>query len=405
MPAPKVSVIIPAYNQALYLDASIQSVRAQTFHDYEIVIVNDGSTDDTASIAQQYGDGVRYLYQENRGLAGARNTGICEARGELVALLDADDLWLPNYLEKMAALADQYPQGAVFYCAARCMDQEGRDLSQSVGYFPIEPADLYRKTLRSNFIIPSTVTMRRSVILQAGYFDQSLRSCEDWDMWLRLLPGGHAFYGIPDMLVRYRIHNSSLSADVSKMQSSTRAVIEKHFGKDDGQYDAWSEDKRIAYGGVYRYEILTSIQRQNNWQGAAERLMKAIQADPALSSDLSFYYELALGSQPIGHRGADGQKLDLPANAKSIQTLLDDLFAGPGDAAVQSLRGRIYGTAYRAIGLAAYNTGQFSLCRKAFRKAVQYQPELLVQKWLVGRYLKSFLGNAGRSIIRKLGRR
>lgn len=398
----KVSVIIPAYNQAHYLDEAIKSVFAQTYQDYEIVVVNDGSTDDTETVAQRYGERIRYVAQENRGLAGARNTGVREARGELVALLDSDDLWLPRYLETMVSLADEHSQADVFFCAARCMDQEGRDLSQVVGYQEVEPGNLYKTLLRSNFIIPSTVTARRSTIQQAGYFDQTLRSCEDWELWLRLLPAGSTFRGVATVLARYRIHGSSLSTNVAKMQSSYRSVVEKHFGEDDGCYQQWREEKRAAFGGFYRYQLMTNIQRQNNWKGA-ETLRKAIWADPETSSDVDFYYELALGSQPVGYRGT-GSQLHLVENAKNLENLLSDLFALADNSTIQAQRRRIYGTAYKAFGLAAYNTGQFSLCRKYLWQAVRQQPGLLREKWITDRFLKSFLGKSGLLTLRSIRR-
>jgi glycosyltransferase involved in cell wall biosynthesis len=396
-------VIIPAYNQAKYLEDALQSVFAQTFTHYEIVVVNDGSTDGTAAVAARYADRIRYFFQENRGLAGARNTGIHQAQGELVALLDSDDIWLPDYLQTMVTLATAYPQTAVFFSAARCMDAAGQELRQIIGYQHTKPSALYNSMLRSNFIIPSTVTARKCVLREAGYFDQSLRSCEDWELWLRLISAGHEFIGVPAVLARYRIHGSSLSRNVAKMQSSYQAVVEKHFGLDDGQYDQWSAQKRIAYGGLYRYQLLTNIQRQNNWQ-CEQILQKAIMADPETSEDLSFYYELALGAQPVGQRGTNAQ-LTLKENGQKLETLLSNLFQAAVQPAPGLSRRRIYGMAYQALGLAAYNTGQLALCRSYLRKAVWNQPGLLRKKRIMGNYFISFLGNPGLNALRRFRKR
>jgi glycosyltransferase involved in cell wall biosynthesis len=398
---PKISVIIPVYNQANYLEDALQSVLAQTYHDYEIVVVNDGSTDASEEIANRYREKIRYIYQENRGLAGARNTGIRESKGELIALLDSDDIWLPDYLERMVALTEENPQAAVFYCAARCVDEQGLLLKQIVGYQPVESADLYKYLLRSNFIIPSTITARKTAIEQINCFDQNLRSCEDWDLWLILLSSGYLFCGIPDVLTHYRIHVKSLSADVLKMQYYYKSVVEKHFGQDDHQYDLWDEYKRLAFCGFYRYQLLTNIRRQNNWQGA-EILRKAILVDPIICSDIDLFYELAFGNQPVGYQGMTFQ-FNLVENAEKIESLLFDLFSLEDNSIVQSHRKVIYGTAYKAIGLVAYNTEQFPLSRKYFFRALLHQPGLLFhQKWIVGRYLKSFLGLSRRFILQHL---
>jgi glycosyltransferase involved in cell wall biosynthesis len=186
----KVSVIIPNYNQSHYLASAIHSVLRQSFKDFEIIVVDDGSTDNTLEVLAQFSDQVVYLRQENQGLAGARNTGIRAARGELIGLLDADDEWRPDYLEQMLALSEKHPDAAVFYCMAQCMDVDGGDLPQVVGGPPVAPELLYQKLLRANFIIPSTVMFRRKPIVDAGClqepcplpgaWQQSLHKC-GWD--------------------------------------------------------------------------------------------------------------------------------------------------------------------------------------------------------------------------------
>ncbi len=395
-----VSIIIPVYNQAQYLDTAIQSVLSQTYRDYEIIVVNDGSTDNTAEVACRYRDQIHYIFQENQGLAGARNTGIRAAVGNFIALLDSDDLWLEHYLERMIALTEENPQVCVYYCAAYCVNEEGSLMEQIVGYRDIKPTALFAQILRSNFIIPSTVLIRKAIIDQAACFDMSLRSCEDWDLWLRLLASGNFFVGCPDVLVKYRIHSKSLSANVSKMQSSYSSVVEKHFGLDDGLYDVWDEMKQFAYGGLYRYMLLTNIQRLGDWDHP-QLLHKAILSDPFVGSDLDFFYELALGNQPVGYRGSD-QQLELMKNAEKIEKLLVKLFHIEPVEYIQEHVHVICGTAFKAIGLAAYNTDQFALCRKYLIAAIKHQPVLLVkEKWILGNILKSFLGKS-RKFFQKL---
>lgn len=396
--SPRISVIIPAYNQARYLADAVESVLAQTFVDYEIIVVDDGSTDETPAVAAQFGEKIRYIRQENRGLAGARNTGIRAARGEYIGLLDSDDAWMPAYIERVMAAAERSPRSAVIYCAAACMDQDGRDLRQTVGYKEVAEDNLYHALLRSNFIIPSTVCLRRDAVERVGYFDESLRSCEDWDMWLRLLPD-HQFTGLADVLVRYRIHGSSLSANVAQMQASKRKVVEKHFGADDQQYADWPDEKRRAYSGYYRYEVLTSVQMGRDWSKAAS-LRKACLIDPSSAGDVSLFYELALGDQPKGYRGKSAQHLSLEANASRLIAMLDEVFPPSQEDRLAKLRKQAYASAYKALGLAAYNTGQYALCRRYLLSAVRHQPRLCYDRLVAGNFFKSFLGKKGLAFLR-----
>ncbi len=399
---PNVSIIIPAYNQAHFLAAAVDSALAQTYRNYEIIVVDDGSTDDTPAVAAQYGDCIRYIRQENRGLAGARNTGITAARGTLIGLLDSDDIWLPKYLETITGLAERYPHAAVYYSRARCMDVDGRDLPQIAGYRDIEPGALYHTLLRANHLIPSTVTIRTAAVRQANLFDPQFRSCEDWDLWLKLSREQQAFIGTRDVLVRYRIHGSSLSANTQYMQHSKRMVIEKHFGQDDGQYGTWTDDKRRAYGGVYRYVLQTDVQRRNHW--SAEPLRQALLADPSIAGDVPFFYELALGSQPIGKRGTSEQ-LTLTENAARLHAILAEVFKPGADSAVQSMRSRVYSTAYKALGLAAYNLERYALSRKYLLAAVRYHPRYMLDKLVAGNLIKTFLPKRTLSLVRKLRER
>lgn len=385
-----ISIIIPNYNQERFVSKAIQSALAQTCPAGEIIVIDDGSTDNSAKIVKSFGPHIRYFWQMNKGLAGARNTGIHLSHGDYIALLDADDEWYSNYLERMIGFADQNPDASVFYCQAQAIDPQGNILPQVFGGPALPFQDLYQTLLRANFIIPSTILMRRTAVMQVGLFDQNLRSCEDWDLWLRLLPT-YKIVGMNDILVKYRIHGTSLSNDPVGMQSAQRSVVEKHFGLDDGNPELWSQDKRWAFGGLYRYHALTSIQRQGNWEMGARYLVQAFKADPSLSKELHLFYELTLGNQPAGYRGSD-KNLGIKENATKVMNLLDAIFQADVDG-LQLLKRQVYGTACYAIGLCAYNTRHLALSRQYFQLASKYRPELLYSSKLLANWLKSWLGN------------
>jgi glycosyltransferase involved in cell wall biosynthesis len=385
---PRISVVIPVYNQAEFVGHAIQSLLHQTINCHEIIVVDDGSTDDSRAVVSEFGDKVNYIYQENQGLAGARNTGIRAAKGDLIGLLDADDIWVPDYIEKMMALVERHPEAAVYYGCAQSIDEQGHELPQIFGKPAMHSDSLYHTLLRANFIIPSTVLMRRAIIERAGLFDQTLRSCEDWDLWLRLLPG-ELFVGTSVILVKYRLHRRSLSADPAGMQRAAQAVVEKHFGPDDGRWEAWSGEKRRAYGGVYRYYALLSVQRQNDWYSAGCHLSRAIQIDPTLAEDIDLFYDLAHGTQPLGHRGTAFQ-LNLSDNAHRILSMIKSASRELLSREFSHIFSRANGTACYALGLVADNIGDRQASRHYLISALKYRPDLWRDRRMIRHLVKAF---------------
>lgn len=384
-------MVIPAYNQAEYLSDAIQSVLAQHYRNHEIIVVDDGSTDDTAVIAHSFGAAVRYVYQENQGLAGARNTGILHAQGEYVALLDADDLWLPSFLTQMVALASERPEAAVYYCGVCYMDAAGRELPQPGAARIVPAGEMYMAILRANFLIPSAIMLRRSVV-QENLFDVAFRRLQDWELWVRLLRQGYSFAGRPEELVYYRVHATSLSTDPTGGQQAAKALLEKHFGPDDEQWQWWPADKRRAYGGFYRFcALVPALVRRGDWQGCATYLCRAFQIDPSLAVDLDLFYDLVLGTQPPGQRG-DLDRLDLEESARNLHILLHAVFLPPIPPVLMQLRALAHGTAYYALGLVTYNAGERSRSRAFFLQALRLRPGLWRDSLVIGNLLKSFLG-------------
>jgi glycosyltransferase involved in cell wall biosynthesis len=395
-----VSVVIPNYNHTYYLVSAIRSVLAQTYRSFEVVVVDDGSTENCRDAVEQFRSSVRYIRQENQGLAGARNTGIRQARGELVALLDADDEWEPTFLAKMTGLATIHADAAVLYCSAAAIDEDGQALPQEFGGPPVPPDAMYQTLLRANFLIPSTIMLRRSTALAAGLFDTAFKSaqgCEDWDLWLRL-SANHQFVGTHARLVRYRLHSRSMSAHPRGMQQSALKVMQKQFGPDDGDGEAWPAAKRRAYGGLYRYLMLTSVQRLGDWQAGAVHFGQALRADPSIADDLALFYDLALGSQPAGYRGTATQ-LTLAANAEALLCMISDVVQRAGKT-LGVRPSTLLGTALHALGLVAYNTGDYTLSRRFLARALYHRPVLARNRIVIGDLLKSF----GRPLVRHASR-
>lgn len=390
MPAPKVSVIIPTYNQSAYLKDALASALSQTYRDYEVVVVNDGSTDDTEAVVQRIGGDVRYIFQQNQGLAGARNTGIRAAQGEYIALLDSDDIWDATFLERMMALAQRAPGASVLYCGICYIDAHKHDLPQRGGTKAYPEGQLYQTLLRANFLIPSTVVMKRNAVMAAGLFDPAFRRLQDRELWIRMLRRGEQFAGLDEALVRYRVHGSNLSTDAEGGRSAIAAMARKHFGEDDGSYEAWSADKRLAYGGYYRYCLLSAVQLQEDWDAGARYFRQALRADPTLARDADLFYSLAVGSQPVGYRGT-AERLDLLAAARGLEFLLEKTFQPPVDAETAAARAGVSANAFQALALVAYNTGQYALSRKFALRAARCNPRAGLNRLVAGNFLKSFI--------------
>ncbi|MDF5726716.1 MAG: glycosyltransferase family 2 protein [Rhizonema sp. PD38] len=238
----KISVIIPVYQVEKYIAATIKSVLEQTYTNFELIIVDDGSTDKSREICQQFTDPrIKIIFQENRGVAAARNTGIRNAQGEYLALLDADDLWLPEKLAKHVAHLETSPSVGVSFCRSAFIDEQGKPLGiyQISKLQDITPLDLICRTPIGNGSVP---VMRREVfedikfsdnlygVVENFYFDddRQLHPSEDVECWLRIaLKTKWKIEGVPEALTLYRVNPSGHSAQLLKKLNSWKRMLEK----------------------------------------------------------------------------------------------------------------------------------------------------------------------------------
>lgn len=226
---PEVSVVIPAYNTAPYIDEALSSVFAQTLRDFEVIVVNDGSpdTDELERALKPHRGRITYIKQENKGVSAARNTGILAAKAPLVALLDSDDAWDPEYLSIQVGILRQKPTAVVVYPNAVYFGggpETGRvfmDLCPSEGEVTVESL----LTQRCN--VMSSVTARREIMVDVGLFDETLRSAEDFDLWLRIVLRGRRIVYHHRPLVRYRQRQGSFMSDMDSHMKQVLRVVDK----------------------------------------------------------------------------------------------------------------------------------------------------------------------------------
>ena len=226
----RVSLVIATFNHARLLGGAIDSALAQTLHGVDVIVVDDGSTDDTQAVLARYAGRVRVLRQPNRGLAAARNAGLAAARGTYVAFLDADDVMAPAKLAEQVAVLERAPTIGWTYCdvlietvatgaTVRASERFGYASRMLEGW-------LFPELIHGNFIPAIAPLVRRTALDAAGGFDERLTALEDWDMWLRLALIAEARY-TPAVLVSYRIQPGGMSEDRARMDRNRFRVLDK----------------------------------------------------------------------------------------------------------------------------------------------------------------------------------
>jgi glycosyltransferase involved in cell wall biosynthesis len=209
--APRVSVIVPVYNRPAFVRQAVDSALVQECPGgFEVVVVDDGSTDDTPAVLASYGDRIRVVRQENGGVARARNAGLAAARGELLALLDSDDVWMPGKLAAQVELLDAHPDAGFAHSEVEeFVEGDRRPWSRRP---QLASGDVLRALLRRNFVHTMTVMLRRRAVEEVGDFDPRFPPCEDWDLWLRIAEH-RGVVADARPWVRTRVHEGGISAD------------------------------------------------------------------------------------------------------------------------------------------------------------------------------------------------
>ncbi len=225
-----VSVIIPTYQRAHLVSQTIESVLAQTYTDYEIIVVNDGSPDNTKEVLASFGDQITVIHQENQGLSAARNAAIMAARGRYIAFVDDDDLWLPNKLEKQIACLESNPNIGLVYSDVFSFNEEGVFGEPWLKASPPPPVLHSWILFVRNFIPVLTVVVRRECLDEVGLFDQAMVPCDDYDMWLRIIEK-FPFHFLNEPLALYRQSANSMSKNEEQMLLGVMRVKEKAFSR------------------------------------------------------------------------------------------------------------------------------------------------------------------------------
>ncbi len=300
--APAVSVIIPTYNRAHLLGEALDSVAAQTFRDYEIIVVDDGSNDQTRELIARRPEPIRYVWQHNQGVAEARNHALRLTHSEFVAFLDSDDLWEPTFLARAVERLRSHPDEALVYTDFVSTDAVGTALRghRKKPHGGEVTAELFAST----FIHTSAVVARAHLVRDAGGFDGRLTHNEDYDLWLRLSLRNR-FGLIDEPLCRRRCHPSSLSRDGCQPETLlTKARLLDHFYREGGGRERISAKLARRRLSKLYYSAGKRFLKDHRPHEALPLLRKAIELDPARPRPR--FWHLLAGIAALWHR-APGQ--------------------------------------------------------------------------------------------------
>jgi glycosyltransferase involved in cell wall biosynthesis len=221
---PRVSVVIPSYNAAEFIERTIDSVLAQSYRDLEVVVVDDGSSDTTPDIVAAYGDPVRLIIQPNNGVSAARNRAIAESRGELIAFLDHDDLWYSDKLDRQVRVLDARPEVGLIYANADFIDQSDKRMWIYLAQSRLHRGQVLSRLFLDCFVPLLTTVVRKSLLADIGPFVTRWHIAEDYDLFLRAAECTEVDY-VDEALAGYRIHSGNLSRNYSRRLSEEQEVL------------------------------------------------------------------------------------------------------------------------------------------------------------------------------------
>jgi len=279
---PKVAVIIPTCNRSTYLKRAIESVCAQTYTDFEIIVVDDASTDDTPEVVAQFRDKpIKYIrHAERKGGSAARNTGITHSQSEYIAFLDDDDEWLPEKLARQVSVLDAGDNSLGGVCTGH-FNVDDKSGTITGEWIPSHRGNLSREILETNCLsTTSSLLLKKEAFEKAGLFDEHLKSFQDYDMWVRIAQH-YTFDYIKDPLVNYYLHSVQIWSNLRALSEGVERILEKH-----GKYRGVR--KRMA--GRYLYIGVCYCMREQYEEGR-KSFVKGIKANPL---DWEIYIRLVL---------------------------------------------------------------------------------------------------------------
>jgi glycosyltransferase involved in cell wall biosynthesis len=290
-----VDIIIPAFNAAKYLPSAIESVISQTFEDWRILLVDDGSTDNTAELVAPFlnrlGSKIRYIQQENRGISAARNAAIRASTSEFLAMLDADDVWLPCRLSESLKVLEERPLAGLAYGLITRIDSEDRLGETFTGNRENAEGHIARHIYMRTVELPCvTITIRRRCMDEVGMFDETMQASEDRDLWLRIALRYEIAF-VPKVLAYYRSSPNSMTTVPQRMLQAQLRFLQKHYGSEGCGFFS----RQIALARIYKQQAETLKAKDRPW-AAVKWSIRAVLLYPFSKDNLRTAASLLLSS-------------------------------------------------------------------------------------------------------------
>lgn len=403
--SPVVSVIIPTYNRIEYVQIAVESVLNQTYDRYELIVVDDGSTDDTIAILKnRFGDAIRCARQENLGESVARNNGIDIARGDYIAFLDSDDLWLPHKLEEIIISLKKDEETAFIFSSVWVIDANGEQIGNRPMMPDLESSEVsLLRLLMGNFIQISSLVVRKDVLRAVGAFDPIIKYGEDWDLILRLFLHGYKVAYINEPLACFRRHQETQchypSLDsIDHRFADHRDILQKTLE----QWPSQVPESNVAEATAYQYALegLASIML-----GSRERSFDAFRAAIDLESGI-LTSRVYFGQSIIDHAMSYAEVVS-DTSWKSLASYLDQVFGllNKLEVGSQPFNRWVRSRTYMTIGFYQYRKMRLAVARSYFLKSVREDPTALGNFGVLSILFESVFGSTLATGAKGIGRR
>ena len=291
---PRVSVVIPTYNRADLIGETIASVLNQSYTDFELIVVDDGSTDNTREVVSSFNAPITYSYQSNQGISPARNNAIKASNSEYIALLDSDDVWVSNKLEHQVKLLESQPDVGCVYCDYEFIEKDGNRVPSPPSYisYPLKRGRILKDLMYFDFIFPSNLLIRRSCFQDVGLFDAEMTPAEDLDLLLQISKRYLIDYA-PERLCYIRRHLDNTPSN--SIGHATMKVLAKHLSLEDTR-EALGQEWRAVYRDCY-INIATWYYFCEDMSKARKYFLKALMVMPSDTQALKSYVKSLLGKK------------------------------------------------------------------------------------------------------------
>lgn len=378
--SPTFSVIIDTYNQAQFIHKTISSVLEQTYQDFEIIVVDDGSTDDTGSVVKTFTDPrLKYIYQENAGQANTLNIGIKNSSGKYIAFLDGDDFFLPHRLEAHIQILEERPEIGLVASGYVYVDETGQITHENQAWQDTPQLDL-ETWLFYCPTAPSAVSVRRNWLEKVGGFDENLPCGIDYDLWIRLAYAGCRSAWAETLVCAYRRHSDNQTNNLTALNEGTFAVLDKFFAMPD------MPDKLVSLKTqLYAYTYLTSACQEyaaSQVEIARQHMERAIELDPTLLDNQGKkIFEMVL-------------MWSLPHMTDNPITYIKTAFENLPEIAIKARERKSEAMKIVAMDIfyEAYRKQDWPRLRGAFITAVLNRPALFLNRGILANVLESFVG-------------